>query len=407
MSTTTLDAVETTISLPKFIAEKIQRTNYALTDVMHNVLVRYREAEKLFGVSRDNMDTFKAHALPKAMLMNMPFLVLAPVLQDPRDWETFVDGVLLSRTVEQLTESMPAIDTLTARDIFHYNCAYVSLLKDVLHMSVLAAPLLGISFKLAKYLTELPIGRLEAAIGEITFPLFRWRFDEPLFWTEYSAGWLTHETVAHYLMSASNLKSTALPYTHLWSDLRLDRAQRDVYARMLMTQGVRASTASNLFGLNQTRARNTYKQIHGVSSPCGCNPSSLTWYVDYPAHRLQGTLLVWLYRCALENKASIPEALIAANDIVAKTFGEHLLISADRANHLTRSMAMDSRLTMAPCRSCGTDYILSNGEGKIELARGFVCPGCSYSLKPRFDVKKKKRQSKNKFKGSDGAIDVA
>ncbi|SAL84678.1 transcriptional activator FlhC [Caballeronia arvi] len=394
MSTNTLDAVETTISLPKFIAEKIQRANYALTDVIHNVLVRYREAENFFGVSRDNMDTFKAHALPKAMLMNMPFLALAPALQDPRDWETFVDDVLLSPTVEELIKAMPAVDALTARDIFHYNCTYVSLLKDVLHMSVLAAPLLGISFKLAEYLMELPIGRLEAAIGAITFPLFRWRFDEQLFWTEYSAGWLTHESVAHYLMSTSNLKSTALPYTHLWSDLRLDRAQRDVYARMLMTQGVRASTATNLFGLNQTRARNTYKQIHGVSSPCGCNPSSLTWYVDYPAHRLQGTLLVWLYRCALENKASNPEALIAANDIVAKMFGEKLVITADRANHLTRSMAMDSRLTMAPCRSCGTDYILSNGEGKIELAKDFVCPGCSYAFKPRFDLRKKKGRTK-------------
>jgi DNA-directed RNA polymerase subunit RPC12/RpoP len=49
---------------------------------------------------------------------------------------------------------------------------------------------------------------------------------------------------------------------------------------------------------------------------------------------------------------------------------------------------------MAPCRNCGTDYILSNGEGKIELAKDFVCPGCSYSLKPRFDMKKKKGKSK-------------
>ena len=86
---------------------------------------------------------------------------------------------------------MPTVDVLTAREIYYYNCTYVSLLKDVLHMSVVAAPLLGISFELAEYLMDLPIGRLEAAIGAITFPLFRWRFAEQLFWTEYSAGWLT------------------------------------------------------------------------------------------------------------------------------------------------------------------------------------------------------------------------
>ena len=91
------------------------------------------------------------------------------------------------------------------------------------------------------------------------------------------------------------------------------------------------------------------------------------------------TLLVWLYRCALANEANIPEALIAANDIVAKLFGDDLVITADRANHLTRSMAMDSTPDMAPCRTCGTDYVLSNGEGKIELAKDFVCPGCSYA----------------------------
>ena len=117
---------------------------------------------------------------------------------------------------------MPAVDGVTARDIFHYNCSYVSLLKDVLHMSILAAPLLGISFELAEYLTDLPIGRLEAAIGAITFPLFRWRFDEQLFWTEYSAGWLTDESVAHYLMSTSNLnrarcRTTLCGRTSAWT----------------------------------------------------------------------------------------------------------------------------------------------------------------------------------------------
>ena len=49
----------------------------------------------------------------------------------------------------------------------------MSLLKDVLHMSVLAAPLLGISFELAEYLMDLPIGRLEAAIGAIKLSAFQ------------------------------------------------------------------------------------------------------------------------------------------------------------------------------------------------------------------------------------------
>ncbi|SAL06755.1 transcriptional activator FlhC [Caballeronia arationis] len=398
MTINILDAVETNIPLPTYLAEKIQRTNYSLTAVMHKVLARYSDADAFFGVSFENMETLKAHAVPMAKLMNMPFLALSPALQDPRDWSTFVDGIMHSQTVTKLSSAMPFVDDVTARDIFHYNCSYVSLLKDVLHQNVLAAPLLGISFELAEYLMSLPIGRLEAAIGGIRFPLYRWRFDDALFWIEYPAGHLTEESVAHYVMRTSTLKASALPYKNLWSDLRLDRAKREVYARLMMTQGCRASTATNLFSLNSAITRNTYRQIHGVSSPCGNSASSLTWYVERPVQRLQATMLVWLYRCALKNGANIPEALIASNDVLDKMFGPRLLLSADRANHLTRSMAMDSRLNVAPCRSCGTDYILSNDEGKIELAKDFVCPGCESDLRPRHSEPRSKGKKRSKSK---------
>ncbi|WP_250491232.1 FlhC family transcriptional regulator [Caballeronia sp. INML2] len=395
MSTTTLDAVETNIALRQYLAEKIQRTNFSLTAVIHKVLARYSGAEAFFGVSFDNMETFKAHAVPMAKLMNMPFLALSPALQDPRDWATFVDGIMFSTAVSKLSSAMPFVDDVTARDIFHYNCAYVSLLKDVLHQSVLAAPLLGISFELAEYLMGLPIGRLEAAIGGIRFPLYRWRFDDDRFWRQYGADSLTEEAVAHYVMRTSNLKPSGLPFKNVWSDLRLDRARREIYARLMMTQGCRASTATNLFGVTSAITRSTYREIHGVSSPCGNSASSLTWYVERPVHRLQATMLVWLYRCALKNGANIPEALIASNDVLDKMFGSRLAVSADRANHLTRSMAIDSRLNVAPCRTCATEYILANDEGKIELAKDFVCPGCTGDLKPRLtEPKRKGRKAK-------------
>jgi hypothetical protein len=378
------------ILLSAWLAEKIQRANFALTDFMHVALAGNRQMQGMFALSLKDMETFKQQIGPKATLMNMPFLALAPVLEDPRDWETFVDGAIFSQKVEKLTAEMPRVDQITSRDIFHYNHAYVQLLKDVLHMNLVAVPLLGISTELATYLKSLPMARLENAVGAIKFPLFRWRFDDPNFWMEYGAGWLTEESVAHYLMSTSPLSAAALPYKHAWTDLRLDRSEKEVFARMMMAQGCRASTATNLFNLNPTKARTTYKEIHGVSSPCGCNPSSLTWYVDQSVHRLQASAYVWLYRSALHNEGNIPQALIAANDIMAKMFGKNLLITADRANHLTRSMALDSRLTMASCRGCSTDYVLSNGEGKIELAKGFSCPGCNYLLTPKNQASKRK-----------------
>ncbi|MFL9912002.1 FlhC family transcriptional regulator [Paraburkholderia sp. RL17-337-BIB-A] len=387
---TTRNNESNTILLSDWLAEKIQRANFALTDFMHLALAGHREMQNVLGLSLDDMETFKQQIRPKATLMNMPFLALAPVLDDPRDWETFVDGAIFSQKIEKLTAEMPRVDQITSRDIFHYNHAYLQLLKDVLHMNLIAVPLLGISTELAAYLRNLPMARLENAIGAIRFPLFRWRFDDPNFWMEYGAGWLTEETVAHYLMRTSPLSAATLPYKSAWTDLRLERSEKEIFARMMMAQGCRASTATNLFNLNPTKARTTYKEIHGVSSPCGCNPSSLTWYVDQSVHRLQASVYAWLYRSALHNDGNIPQALIAANDIMAKMFGKNLLITADRANHLTRSMAMDSRLTMAACRSCSTDYVLSNGEGKIELAKDFSCPGCNYLLTPKSQAGKRK-----------------
>ena len=101
--------------------------------------------------------------------------------------------------------------------------------------------------------------------------------------------------------------------------------------------------------------------------------------------------MAWLYRAALANGGNIPEALIASIDVAEKMFGKELVISPDRAIHLTRAMAIHSRLTMTPCRTCKTEYILSNEQGRIELAKDFFCPGCSYSLKSR-----SKKQAKSK-----------
>jgi hypothetical protein len=379
------------VLLTPWLAEKIQRTNFSLTDFMFLALAGHSELEGIFGVSQANMDTFRQNAAQKATLMHLPFVALSPVLEDPRDWETFVDGAMDSQNVERLAREMPRVDQITSRDIYHYNQAYVQLLKDVLHMNVAAIPLLGISKELATYLKALPMARLDNAIGAIKFPLFRWRFNDANFWTEFGAGWLTEETVAHYLMSTSPVSTASLPYQHAWTDLRLERSDKEVFAHMMMAQGCRASTATNLFTLRQGQGRAIYRQIHGVSSPCGCNPTSLTWYVEQSVHRLQATTYVWLYRSALDNGGNIPEALIAANDIMAKTFGKSLVMTADRGNHLTRAMALDSRLTMAACRGCGTDYILSNGEGKIELAKDFSCPGCNYLLSPKSQVSKRKQ----------------
>ncbi|MGV7241271.1 FlhC family transcriptional regulator [Caballeronia sp. M23-90] len=376
--------------IPHWLIEKIQRTNYALTDFMQIALADHDALKNVLAVTMPEMMEFRKQASPMATLMNMPFVALAPVLDDSRDWKSIIEGPTPSAKVNQLSAEMPLVDRVTARDIFHYNKDYLQLLKDVLHMSLVAVPLLGISFELAAYLKSMPIGQLETAISPIKFPLFRWRFNTKSFWDEYSSNGLTEESVAHYIMQTAPVRAGDLPYQAIWTSLRIDRALKEFYARSMMQQGCRASTATNLFDLNQGKARLIYKEYHGVKSPSGNNASSLTWYVDQGVRRLQATVYTWLYRSALASDGNIPEALIASNDLMAKMFGKNSVISPDRGNHLTRRMARDSLLRMAPCRSCGTHYILSNGEGKIELEQSFACPGCALLLTSKGQSSKRK-----------------
>ena len=382
------------LHLPRWLVEKNQRTNYALCDFIHLTLMRHRLAENVFGVSKQQMDNLKQNDTAMGTLMNMPFLAVSPTLTDIQDWRSLIDSTPSTLAVESVRSAMPRVDELVGRDIYHYNRTYVQILKDVLHMSVLAAPLLGISLELAEFLRALPIDRLEVGIQGMKFPLFRWRFNDPLFWHEYAAGWLTAESVAHYIMQTSPIKAGTLAHKQSWSTLRLDRAENERFSDALMLQGCRASTVADLFKLNQANARKRYREIHGVSSRCGNKPHSLTYYVENTVQRLQATAYAWLYRCALACDANIPEALIAANDLIAKFFGTRLRIGADRGWHLTRTMAMDARLRMEPCRNCGTHYVLANNDSKIELGMDFTCSGCLLKLEPRNSSSKRKARQR-------------
>jgi hypothetical protein len=371
------------LHLPQWLVEKNQRTNYALCDFMHLTLMRHRTTRNVFDVSKQELDNLKKNDTAMGTLMNMPFLVVCPAITEVQDWRVFVEGTTSTLAVSNIQSAMPPVDDLVGRDIYHYNRTYVQILKDVLHMSVLAAPLLGISLELAEYLRALTIDRLEIAVQAMKFPLFRWRFKDPLFWHEYAAGELSTEVVAHYIMQTSPIKAGLLPHKQSWSTLRLDREDNERFANAMMRQGVRASTAADLFKINTTTARLKYKAMHGVSSSMGNRPHSLTFYVEQPIQRLQASVYAWLYRCALASHANIPEALIATNDLMSVYFRSQLLITPDRGWHLTRTMASDARLRMEPCRNCGTHYVLANHDMKIELGMLFTCAGCLHQLGPK------------------------
>ncbi|MEM5316058.1 FlhC family transcriptional regulator [Paraburkholderia sp. JHI869] len=377
--------------LPRWIAEKIKIINYDLVDHMREVLVAYPEFNAIYRVEVKEIDHLRRNQMSLQSLLGVPFLMLSPSLHTVEDWRCFVDATPTTRAVDQLRRKMPAERSpLTTLAIVHHNRQFVDVIRSVANTSILSAPLLGMTPDLARYLAELPGYKLRTALERIAdLPLFQWRFTTPAFWFEFTANDLLHDQVAHHIMSTTPFRAGELPHTANWADLRLGRETHEMYAAALMAHGCRASTAATLFRLPQSKTRQMYMAIHGKPSPCGNLPNSLQWFVERPQHRLHSTVFIWLYRSALNMGANTPQALIAAADLYNHLFPSRLaLLATDRGYNLTRAMAADARLSIAPCRECSTHYIVSNNESKIEMRNSFTCPSCSDTLVGRVRLPK-------------------
>src|SRR5260370_153883 len=201
-----------------------------LTDFMSVTLYAHPSASSAFQLTREDLDHSRSNEQSLPILMNKPFLVLAPSLTKPDDWRCLVENKVRTAAVSTLQSAMPEMGPVTRAHLFHHNRQYFQLLKDVVAMSVLAAPILGISIELAEYLRTTSIEKLEMAVHDIEFPLFRWRFSARRFWLDFAAGWISDESAAHYLMQASPMRAAALPFKNVWTTLRLKRSQNDAFA---------------------------------------------------------------------------------------------------------------------------------------------------------------------------------
>ena len=374
------------LHLPRWIAHRILAVNYDLVEHIKQVLIDGPAFNEIYGVDVKEIDHLVHNEASLQNLLGAPFLMLAPSLPTVEDWRCFVDDTPTTRTVDELRSKMPGQrNALTTQAIQHHNRQFLDLVQAVANMSVLSAPLLGMTPDVALYLGGLPGYKLRAALERIgDLPLFRWRFVNPAFWFEFTASELNVDQVAHHIMATTPFRAGELPHTASWTELRMGRETHEMYAAALMAHGCRASTAATLFGLPQGKTRQMYMTIHGKRSPCGNLPNSIQWSVERPQHRLHSTVFIWLYRAALQMGANSPQALIAAADLYNQLFpGGRALLATDRGYNLTRAMAADARLSIAPCRACSTHYIVSNNESKIEMQHSFHCPACSHGLVSR------------------------
>jgi hypothetical protein len=370
--------------VPHWLFGQIQIANYNMIGHMDLMLRHDSRFNEVFNIDRKAIDQLNSNQSSLRNFLRTPFLMVEPTLQKVEDWRCFVDATPTTVAVDVLRRKTPQLDPLSRYAVRQQNIAFLALVTQLLNMSVLCAPLLGITTELAKYLMSVPSYKLNLALGRMQdLPLFRWRFTSSTFWYEFENDTLTDEMTAHQVMLTSPARAGEMPIAAGWGELRLGRAKNETFAGALIAYGLRASTASSLFQLNQNQMRTLYQKIHGKRSPCGNIATSLLWFVETSIRRLHATTYMWLYRAAIDMGANAPEALIATNDVYERLFNGNRLISADRGWNLTRSMAADTRLTVAPCRSCSTHYVVSNNDTKIEMHSRFACPACMQQLNPK------------------------
>lgn len=366
--------------LPTWVLDRVMSANFRLSSYLINAMAVSPDFAGVYMAEQEALKRLRDDHEQAAIVFCTPFLAFAPSLSTPEDWKCFIEGTTPTVALDRVQAQLPELTVMDTMLLEQGNRSYVGALYDVLNMSPLAAPLLGISNELADYLRSVPQHTLDLAISERRLPLFRWRIVNKLFWFEAGAGKLTREIVAHYLMDLAPMRADRLPHSAPWGNFRLPRYLVEAYSEAFIRLRCRAKSVAALFNVNTTAIRQMYAQIHGESSPSGQPPASAMWYLESAGRRVQATFQIWLFRCALSVDTTIAEAFISAMDVSGRVFGATSKVPPERAFHLARSMATEDELAIRPCRSCGTAYLASNSAMKIELSHSFLCPCCTGTL---------------------------
>ena len=380
------------LQITRMTRDRIRSANYHLTDHLAEVLAHHPQLESVLQIGHGEVERVRKAEATQRELMGTPFLVVVPTLMDVQDWRSLAENTTTTLAIDTLRSNMPSWSNDDKLRLLYNNRHYIWLMVELLHVSILAAPLLGITKELAEYLRSLPQHVLDLAIARVDFPIFKWRLNSKTFWIDFDTGRIVPETLAHHFLMSTPLRADRMIGKHSWTRLGLSSMPKKVYCELLIRQKCRASTVASLLGTSPTYTRGLFQQIHGESWPSGQLPTSTAWYFEHATHRLQATVVVSLYRFAQAFGANVPESLIAAYDLFDKFFGTASKISADRACHICRTLSTEATLELSPCRACRTPYLIANAAPRIELSHTFSCPGCSGTLGgPHAAARKRKK----------------
>ncbi|GJG97745.1 FlhC family transcriptional regulator [Cupriavidus pauculus] len=362
--------------LDSYRRDRIRTANYYFTDYLAEAVSAYPILESILRVSREDIAALRSSQDAHRDLMGTPFSVVTPVLTEVADWQCLISGGPPTRTVENLRAQIPTWPESDALRLLYNNRDFSLLVMELLHRSAVAAPLLGISLDLAKYLRSLSPHAFDLAIQMAGFPAFRWRLQSKKFWIDLRSRHLSRECLGHHILESTPLRAHQLRSTPRRWAIQVDPAMKPVYCDLMVRQRFRASVVADVLGFPIEQVRKRHRLIHRRPSVSGQLPQSKAWYFETASHRLQATMVTTLHRAARADGYNPVEALIAAYDLFRRFFGEESRVTPERSIHAAQLSESGAHLRLAPCKMCETPYLVANSPDKIGMPTGFQCPGC-------------------------------
>ncbi|WP_084084414.1 FlhC family transcriptional regulator [Cupriavidus sp. USMAA2-4] len=154
--------------------------------------------------------------------------------------------------------------------------------------------------------------------------------------------------------------------------------------------GARAITMVSATDIRTSDARTLYKQLNdNQPSPSGQTPHSLEWYIERPSRQFHASLLLSLYKLALQNGIAHSQAFVWTYHTYywlyrgkkeAPGTASQRIINTERAFYLIRRAkdlygnsptSHGEKIAVQECKLCGAEILTFAHEAN------FVCSVCS------------------------------
>jgi len=380
-----------------YLREQVEYVNRNLLDFIRVNAQAGRLPYHVAGITEQQLTTLHLPSLSseKQRILRTPVLCFRPIVSTAREFALLFDeGSQLSHRLQSIANATPNYpsNNEAAIRVRYENKRYLEMLKTVLAVNHTAAPMLGLSTEIAEMIKAMSLVKLHAGTSKWHFPLFEWRYQGDSFWHAVTTNRLSEEALAHFIMQTCFDRET--PTHPPKTNKRIGKFLQELYSEAMIRMGARPSTINALFLVPTNIAKRRYTEVHGKAATTGKIPTGNAYYTQSPAHRVQSSTFVWLYRHGLRSSENVYEATISAANKCSLLFTVNPLLHCDRAAVLAQTFLKFQNLHLAPCRKCRTPYVLQSSGDKIELQDFFKCPCCTNMLKYSSDagsVKKRRR----------------